>query len=417
MRARIAAMSDYLVFGRRMGAQDPCFAECLADAHARRHRPLCLCTPSGHEMYVTRLDGDFFLKRMPFTGSLHAPDCPSYDPPAEISGVSTVLGSAIREDPDSGLTLLKLDFAISKAGTRSIDPAKALDTDSVATDGARLTLRGLLQYLWDEAELTRWQPEFAGKRTWATVRKHLLQASTGKIVRGRRLIDLLYVPEVFAAERRGEINARRLRQWMQAELSESRGLMIAIAEVKELCPARFGFRAVLKHVPDQAFLLDQQLYRRMEKRFERELSLWGTADAMHMLVIATFAARARGVPEVQALSLLPVTSQWLPVEDAVELQLLDRLVREGRRFKKTLHYGCCASGSLAAAVLLDTEVPCALYIKASNPDGQDAQHDRPVPPAEDLGQWTWDVNQSPPRPLPAPQRHVEPHPRGEALAR
>jgi hypothetical protein len=74
-------------------------------------------------MYVARLgasDG-YIVKRMPDTGSHHAPDCPSYEPPAEVSGLGQVLGSAITEDPATGETTLKLDFPMSKMPGRSTD--------------------------------------------------------------------------------------------------------------------------------------------------------------------------------------------------------------------------------------------------------------------------------------------------------
>lgn len=397
-------MSDYLIFGQRASPDDPDFPEKLAAAHARRHRPLCLCTASGHEMYVARLENDFVVKRMPFTGSMHAPHCPSYDPPPEISGLRT-LGSAVREDPDSGLTLLRLDFPISKAGTRTIEAVSEQASDSVLSEGNRLTLRGLLQYLWDEAELTRWRPEFAGKRSWSTVRKHLLQAAAGKIVRGRRLTDILYVPEVFSVDKRGEINARRVGQWMRAALPGPGHLLIAIGELKELAPARFGFKAVLKHVPDQAFLLDEKLYRRMERRFERELSLWGASEAIRMLLIATFVPRAGSVPEIHALSLLPVNPQWLPVENVLVAQLVNRLVQEGRRFKKITHGDCGADAPQVTAVLVDTDVPCALYI--GTPETHCApKHYSRLLEAENLVFWTWDVDQAPP-PLPPPIQRRE----------
>jgi hypothetical protein len=33
-------------------------------------------------------------------------------------------------------------------------------------------------------------------------------------------------------------------------------------------PSRYGFKAVMKLVPDQAFAVDEQLYRRLGRRFE-----------------------------------------------------------------------------------------------------------------------------------------------------
>ena len=76
-------------------------------------------------MYVARLAGTsdgFIVKRMPDTGSQHAPDCPSYEPPPKSSGLGQVLGSAISEDPATGETTLRLDFAMSKMAGRSTVP-------------------------------------------------------------------------------------------------------------------------------------------------------------------------------------------------------------------------------------------------------------------------------------------------------
>lgn len=111
------AQPAYLVDGRRYAPESPGIAEAIAAAHATRHRPHCLCLgslePEGIEMYVARLGGGFIVKRMPNTGSYHAPDCPSYEPPAEFSGLGQVLGSAITENPATGETALKLGFSLS----------------------------------------------------------------------------------------------------------------------------------------------------------------------------------------------------------------------------------------------------------------------------------------------------------------
>jgi Protein of unknown function (DUF1173) len=350
----------YLVGGRRFEAGTPAFAEAIAAAHASHLRPRCLCLVAGVEMYVARLagtTGGYIVKRMPDTGSHHAPDCPSYEPPPEVSGLGQVLGSAISEDPATGETTLKLDFAMSKIAGRSVMPTAGGDSDSVASSGTKLSLRALLHYLWDQAELTRWQPGFAGKRTWGTVRRHLLQAAENKIARGDTLSARLYVPEVFTVEQRDALNARRMTQWSRAVVARGRPqhLMLLITEVKEIVPARYGFKAVVKHVPDQAFALDEQLYRRIGRRFEPALALWGAADDIHMVMIATFCIAAAGVPTIVELSLMPVTRQWLPVEDAFEKQLVEKLVSDGRAFIKGLRYNLGAASALACATLTDCE--------------------------------------------------------------
>ena len=355
-----APSAVYEISSRRFEIGARGFAEAVADAHATHHHPRCMCLVEGVEMYVARLAGSrggYIVKRMPDTGSHHAPACPSYEPPAEYSGLGQVLGSAITEDPATGETTLKLDFPLTKMPGRSQMPPAGGESDSVTNDGTRLSLRGLLHYLWEQAELTRWHPGFAGRRTWAAVRRHLLQAAEHKLARGDALRARLYVPEPFSIEERDAINARRLAQWQDAVVTPGKAqqLMLLIGEVKEIVPARYGFKAIVKHMPDHAFAIDEQLYRRLGRRFEPELVLWGASDDIHMVMIATFGVSSAGVPSIHELCLMPVTREWLPVEDGFEKQLMDRLVGDNRAFVKGLHYNLGKSDTIASAALTDCE--------------------------------------------------------------
>jgi hypothetical protein len=307
-------------------------------------------------MYVARLGDGFIAKRMPGTGSRHAPDCLSYEPPPEASGLGQVLGTAIKEDPATGETALRLGFSMLNLGGRATMPAPGSPSGSVSSDGSKLSLRGLLHYLWDQADLTRWQPGFAGKRSWGTVRKHLLLAAENKLARGEALRSQLYIPEPFSIDQRDALNARRVAQWSHAVATPGKPqhLMLLIGEVKELVPARYGFKAVIKHVPDQAFALDEQLYRRLGRRFDSELALWASADTVHMIVIATFGLSEAGIPTIGEMSLMPVTPQWLPIEDSFERQLVERLVADGRAFIKGLRYNLHRDQCVASATLIDT---------------------------------------------------------------
>ena len=105
-------------------------------------------------MYVARLGGlsaGFIVKRMPESGSRHAIDCPSYEPPPGFSGLGQVLGTAIVEDPATGQTTLKLNFPLTRRPGRSTPPPPGGEPDSVKSTGTRLSLRALLHYLWDQA--------------------------------------------------------------------------------------------------------------------------------------------------------------------------------------------------------------------------------------------------------------------------
>ena len=388
-----ASQSAYLIAGQQFRTNSSGFAKALAAAHAEHHRPRCLCLRDGIEMYVSRLGDGFIVKRMPSTGSQHAPDCPSYEPPPEFSGLGQVLGSAITEDLTTGETTLKLDFSMSNLSGRSAMPTAGGDSDSVASSGTKLSLRGLLHYLWDQAELTRWHPGFAGKRTWGTVRKHLLLAAENKTARGDSLRSRLYVPEVFSVDQRDAINARRLAQWSQAIAAPGKPqrLMLLIAEVKEIVPARYGFKAVVKHVPDQAFALDEQLYRRLGRRFESELELWGATEDIHMVMVATFGVSSAGIPAIVEMSLMPATSQWLPIEDSFERQLVEHLVADGRAFIKGLRYNLHRDQCVATAMLTDTrDAALLLFVVSPRLEGAAlAGGTNCANPCGDASVWVW----------------------------
>jgi len=404
-----AAAAVYEIAGRRFEVGARGFADAVADAHAARQRPRCMCLPGddgqGVEMYVARLGEGYIVKRMPDTGSHHAPNCPSYEPPAEFSGLGQVLGSAITEDPATGETTLRLDFPLTKMSRRSQLPPAGGDSDSVASDGTRLSLRGLLHYLWDQAELTRWHPGFAGKRTWGTVRRHLLQAAEHKLARGAELRARLYVPEPFSSDLREAINARRLAQWQfaVAKPGKPQQLMLLICEVKEIVQARYGYKAIVKHLPDQAFALDEPIYRRLGRRFETELALWGASEGIHMMMVATFTVASSGIPTIVELSLMPVTRCWLPIDDSYEQLLLERLVADGRSFVKGLRYNLNKNIAVATAALTDCgSTPEFLFLTTA---GLEDRHQDTQTSNTPAATWIWNPSTGAMPAFPPPLMH------------
>ncbi|MBV8503272.1 MAG: DUF1173 domain-containing protein [Paucibacter sp.] len=356
-------------------AGSPHLASAIAWAYAARRRPRCLCRPDGVEMYVARFGGRYVVKRMPDTGSNHAPPCPSFEPPAACSGLDRLLGSAIIEDPTSGITRLRLGFPMSIQPKERITSQSASVHGSVAVPGAKMSLRGLLHYMWDQADLTRWHPGFEGRRSWRTVRKHLLDAAGQMAISGTTLDTKLYVPEVFSVDQRDEINARRTAAWERSapQPGSAQQLQLLIAEVKEFAPARHGYRAILKHVPDIAFTIDRPLFCATEKRLAAELELWSACDETHLVLISTFGLSGCGVPKIERLSLMPATRNWLPLESGLELQLLERLVRDRRSFRKILRYDTSRDTELASLVLTDRgDVAPAVYATQAKIDAEAA---------------------------------------------
>lgn len=355
----------YLVDGQRYEADEHRLQHALAVAHEARIRPLCLCSDPPVRVYITRLGVAFLLKRMPFSGSHHAVACPHYEPPAELSGLGEVLGTAISEDPDTGVTQLRVGFSLSKGAPRTVVWGTCQDRGSVRSDVGRLSLRGLLHFLWREAELTKWRPAFDGKRTWAVVRSHLQAAASNKVLKGMSLADALYIPEAFTVATAEAIRTRRDRRFAKGLKRDGHGQskMILIGELKEIVPTRCHFNVVIKHVPDAPFLLNTDLHRRMMRHFEDELALWAGSAETHLIMAATFALSDWGQPVIDELCLVPTSTQWLPVDDGFEKQLIDRLVTERRIFDKSLGFNWKLPSSSISAVLLDArQAPVVLIL-------------------------------------------------------
>jgi hypothetical protein len=405
----------YAIGDQRWARDTPGFADALAKAHENHLRPRCLCLPGqpGIDMYVARIQDGYIVKRMPNTGCQHATTCPSYEPPADFSGLGPLVGTAIVENPSTGETTLKLDFPMSKLPGRGTQPAAASTSSSVVAHGQRLGMRALLHYLWDQSELTHWNPGFAGRRTWGTVRRHLLQAAENKFVHDHALLGSLYIPEVFSVEQRDAILSRRQRLWSRSapRHRQPQPLLLMVAEVKEIAPARYGHKAVIKHMPDQAFALDNVLYRRLGRSFERELTLWCTEPDLHLLMIATFRVDETGTPGIVELSLMLTTAQWLPVDDGWDRQMVGALVRQGRNFIKSLRYNTPGNQSLVASLVDCGAAPCPLFIdREHNPDASPPEELTVSTLNADTPVWRWSPGLGDMPALPQRQLKADPVP-------
>ena len=266
------------------------------------------------------------------------------------------------------------------------------EAESVRTDGKKLTLRGVLHYLWDEAGLNRWTPAMAGKRSWFVVRKYLLQAAENKAAKGLSLGSSLFIPETFSADHKNDILERQLAKLLPGRVhaGSTRKLMVLIAEVKKVDTARYGQKLVVKHLPDLPFMLADDLSKRMAKRFETELALWNTDASTHLVAIATFGFDNAGVAAVEEMALVLTTENWIPVEHVHDMQLLAALTDSGRRFTKGLRYNLASSRPLASVVLSDTiPLPVALYAIPPNASDEYRVALEELTANSELPHWVW----------------------------
>jgi hypothetical protein len=368
----------------------------LAKMYKTKTRPKCPCRTPGVEMYIAKIAEDrYVVKRMPNTGSLHSPDCESYEPPPELSGLGDMLGTAIKENIEDGFTELKFGFSMSKVpGRAGIQKGNEV-ADSVKTEGNKLSMRSALHFLWEEAGFHKWAPAMTGKRTWFVIRKHLLQAAENKMVKGHPFLERLYIPEQFSVDHKDAITQRRIAHMssMNSLQNGPRNLMILIGEVKEIAPARYGHKIIVKHAADFPFMLNDDLHRRLLKRFAIEHELWEALDHIHLVVIATFSISAAGIASVEEIALMTVTENWIPFETIQDKAVIETLTTHNRRFMKGLRYNLPQSRPLACAVLSDTAPqPTALYIVPAEADDDFLAANNRLIEESHLASWTWNAS-------------------------
>ena len=363
-------MQRYYVIDREIAAGEHGFDEMVARAYTLKHAVRCLCRRDIElDLYIAHRHGGHILSRWPGTGPRHAPNCDHYEAPDHLTGLGQVLGSAIVDDLDTGVTTLTF------GGPRSTGPARAApasftnDKPDVKATGQRLTMRGLLHFLWDRAQLTHWHPRMAGKRNWYIVRRQLLNAALGCKVRGESLAPRLFIPETFRLDDKDGIVGRQ-----HAELALARStpdhIMLLIGEVRSIETARFGEKILVKHLPNFPFLMDADMARRFHKRFAAEEELWRSDDRDgHLMIAASFSMGASGLAQIFEMSVMPVTREWLPYEGLEERSLVTHAVEDQRHFVKGMRVNLGLEMPIASLTLTDTGTEAtAVYLAHNLPE-------------------------------------------------
>jgi hypothetical protein len=314
-------------------------------------------------MYIAHLETGYVIKRMPDTGASHGPGCDSYEAPPGLSGRGEVDGQAI-EQTDEGSVNLKLAFSLRHNNPAEMENESTQKT-TAKTAGTRLTLRGLLHYLWDESRLSHWQPEMQGERSWFAVRTALVEAIESKETKSASLKDILYIPEVYDRAKSTDIACRRIRALspIMGPGKSGKKLMLVVGEMDRISPATFGYALKLKHLPDFPLVMDADLNKNFENVFDVINTLWAYTPDSHLIVIATFVIDDKGLPSVEEMCVMLTSPEWLPIDNQFEQLLVKTLVTQKRSFQKQLRYNLPPDKPIATAVLTDCDnAPLAMYI-------------------------------------------------------
>ena len=324
----------------------------------------CCCRGEGVPMHIAR-GYVFVLKRNPGSGALHAPSCPAY-------AVDSTLDQPAKADwrqPDrDGRVRVPLATPLYRLDGRGEAPPGTGEMAPVATTkprvrDERVDLAALLQYLWHEAGFNLWRPAMAGWRDWYVVRRYLLEAAAPVLVRaGVALTDVLFVPERFRQADRVE-RAARAAAVLEVRCRHEQGrrrLALVLAEVKRCTPSRFSHLLRLKHAAGLAFWVESRLWAGALKACRPAAATLAGKSSSRVVVLMSVERTASGNFNAVDVALMATSLEWIPILEADEGVLIQRLIEERRAFVRPLV--ASKAEHPPSAVLIDTQIPHPLFL-------------------------------------------------------
>ena len=308
----------------------------------------CLCYPEQPQRLQIRYrSGRFHLAVWPEQGSGHRIDCRWWRPNPALSGAGSYTRGAILTT-GSG-TSIRLAAPLSAAPNAGEGEHESRHHRGAGNGRNTVSLLGLLHWLCEQAGLSVWQPT-GRSRSWTECRLRLIEVSTGTIVNKQQLTEILYVVPTFI-RRTADSNAADRAAFLQRIGTGNGAKGLVLGEIKAVEPSPHGVRIMMRHCPIPVYCTTG-LAGRLRRSFRSAF-----ADTPHArrLLIAVVSRDVRGrYLNVEEAALQLVTTGYVPVESAPELQMADRLVACGRSFVKPLRYD--GGAVFPDFVLIDTEL-------------------------------------------------------------
>lgn len=261
-------LQRFFIKGKTLDAADLSLQEALGGVYETPERPRCMCIRGGVEMYVAK-HRQYVVKRMPGTGDLHHPACPSYEPEYGQSGLGQLMGDAVIEHSPEDVEQ-RVDFPLARIPGKAIPRGEQSEPAEIGAPRHRMSLRPVIHFLFERAGFNRWYGAMEGKRSQAVLNKYLMDAAADIMLKGVRLSDRLYVPEQFSEERKAEIAARRRRKFAILQSPEDDGrfkMALVLGEFKGSEATSFGRKVWIKHMPDAPLLIENKAWERVERAF------------------------------------------------------------------------------------------------------------------------------------------------------
>ena len=224
--------------------------QALALSHSQGDRPLCLCRRDGQqvELQIRKVNGHYFLARLPRDGLSHAPECRSFGVAESAPRLAPVVS---RQD---GTELVHIGFPMERRANQQpviSSPSNRLAASRTARES--LDMESLLHHLWHASGLAG---TATARTPWQEIKWPLIRAAE-KIYLGSnlRMSERLFIPDRFDKEhidQQLQLCERYLRKITGSDAKHVRfGLLLApVASIKL---SKHDYRVVFRHMPGFGF--------------------------------------------------------------------------------------------------------------------------------------------------------------------
>jgi hypothetical protein len=178
-------------------------------------------------------------------------------------------------------------------------------------------------------------------------------------------------------------------------------MAIIVGEYNGSEPTAFGRRIVVKHMPDVPLYIETKAWERVERSYAPTLQA-RDADVPkkpRVMMAALVYAKREYVYQVDTVSMMLTTDQWIPLDGLHELPLIELLQREQRAFMKPMRYDARSAAGFPNVLLLDSgPVPMPLHVLSPLMDAKERSAKEKA--LAGLPAWVWMTAKSMPE-LPA----------------
>ena len=384
---------QFLIKGTTYAAHDPALQDALARVYATAERPRCLCVRGGIEMYVAK-HRRYVIKRMPESGHEHHAMCASYEPELGQSGLGELIGESIIEHSPESIEL-RVDFPLARMPGRALVRGAVQGPAEINAPRHRMSLRAVMHFLFERAGFNRWYPAMEGKRTQAVMHKYLLEAADGIQIKGVTLSERLYVPEQFHEEAKSEIAERRRRKFalLQSPQDDVQFKMaLVLGEYKRDEASPLGRKVWVKHMPDAPLFIEAKAWARIERAYGDyfEARDADTKTKLRVVIGALIYAKREHMYQIDTASFVLITDNWIPIEGVHEVDLIQALTDQRRRFVKPLRYDAHTAAAFPNVLLLDTGArPTPLHVLSAVMDAKERAAKVRAAKAQGEATWVW----------------------------